>query len=113
MSRFMKKLLLMILVAGFCLAPVEADAKKKSVIIKPPTEKTKSVIIKMPRKTVILNTTPEAAAHIEKMLKGSGRVTIHVPASAGYPYSYYPDSYYRDKGVAYSSGRALRTRRDD
>jgi hypothetical protein len=114
MTRTWKKLLFMALLACvFSAGPAMAGADGKVEWRSSSGEPRKNVIIRQGGDTLIIRTDPRAADRLQKMLdKKKGRVIIRSRGFTYYPDDYYP--YYRDKGPAYSVGRAVgRKMRDD
>ncbi len=111
MTRILKTLLIAAVLAGAFVVPTAlADKPDGKVEWRDGGEK-KNVVIRKGNKTYIIRTSPEAAERIQRMVQDGDRVVIRDRGRfTYYPENYYP--YYRDKGAAYSVGRALGSKID-
>ena len=96
----------------FLATPAHAEADGKITIIRPERDRSKTVVIKNNGNRLIIRTDEDGARRLNKILKKNGRIIIRDRGGVrAFPDDYYP--YYRDKGTAYSVGRALGTKLAD
>jgi hypothetical protein len=113
MTRTFKTLLAVAFLAfAFAAGPAMAEADGKVEWRPSSGEPKKNVVIRQNGNTLIIRTDPRAADRIAKMVRDSDRVVIRDRRTGFtyYPENYYP--YYRNRGAAYSAGRAIGTKND-